>query len=200
MKKIAFTKIMLSLAVFGTISFGAINVSEASYNSNNMEGMFYMQEKQGNKLSKSVSNVSHNRNISHVKVKDEEVALGGIYPGASMFEVQEIYGKPSKTSSTDKHPLFRGTVTEWTYGKDCKLVFVEDKVAFIHVTGNNGFSTPSGIHVGSKENTVYSTYGEPSMRYGKSSIFYRSESAEDIGIKIVLSNGVVKTISVGCFD
>ena len=46
MKKIAFTKIMLSLAVFSTISFGVINVSEASYNSNNMEGMFYMQEKQ----------------------------------------------------------------------------------------------------------------------------------------------------------
>ena len=63
-----------------------------------------------------------------------------------------------------------------------------------HITANNGFSTPSGIHVGSTRSEVIGTYGEPDIHYGDA-LYYKTDS----GVNLVfhMRNGRVASMNLG---
>lgn len=67
-------------------------------------------------------------------------------------------------------------------------------VTMIHITANNGFSTPSGIHVGSTRSEVIGTYGKPDIHYGDA-LYYKTDS----GVNLVfhMRNGRVASMNLG---
>lgn len=69
-----------------------------------------------------------------------------------------------------------------------------DSVTMIHITANNGFSLPSGIHVGSIRSEVIGTYEEPDIHYGDG-LYYKTDS----GVNLVfhMRNGRVASMNLG---
>ena len=68
------------------------------------------------------------------------------------------------------------------------------RVTMIHITANNGFSTPGGIHVGSTRSEVIGTYEEPDIHYGDG-LYYIT----DRGVNLVfhMKNGRRASINLG---
>lgn len=69
-----------------------------------------------------------------------------------------------------------------------------DSVTMIHITASNGFSTPSGIHVGSIRSEVIGTYEEPDIHYGDA-LYYKTDS----GVNLVfhMRNSRVASMNLG---
>ena len=133
-------------------------------------------------------------------VPDEEVSLGGVYYGASIDYVRGIYGAPSKVSTTNQHPLWRGWIDTYYYGGTVDITFCNALMIHADCKGNNGWATPAGITVGMDRETVLRLYGEPD-RKEKGNFFYQSESNDHIGIKFVFNGaGKIASIHIGLFD
>lgn len=91
---------------------------------------------------------------------NDEGALGGIVPGMTKEEVIAIYGAPKEgkvTWAAAWGPHAEAQIIG--YGDSVTMNCVRDsgrpfRVTMIHITANNGFSTPGGIHVGSTRETL----------------------------------------------
>ena len=111
-------------------------------------------------------------NVAMAKLATDEGALGGIAPGTDLDYVVEIYGTPNE----DPEPKFAIAYDMYTkmvkYGDSVSFYCTSNSasgpfdVVMIHISANNGFATPRGIHVGSTRQEVYRAYGMPYINQG----------------------------------
>lgn len=91
-----------------------------------------------------------------------ELSLGGIRLGMTYKDVVAIYGNPTRiekgTSQLVRYKLFYGNSIEIHIGMSAG-----EKVIGIISTANNGWSTPSGLHVGMPmpRGLVEEIFGQP---------------------------------------
>ena len=119
---------------------------------------------------------------------DSEIAIGGLTVGMSPGNVQDIYGAPDQINSKNGQ-LF------YSYGGTVNIIFSKNyynnnpdvEINQIKVTANNGFTTPSGLHVGM-------TYSEMVNLYGKHPAMAGPPHGNDIWYNYFDSNGYVLNI------
>lgn len=98
-------------------------------------------------------------------IPDSEMSLGGIRLGSSMSYLLNVYPNPDR-----KELVEEGKFYFIEYGKTknsvSPSVFIsarningEGIVCNAHVSKNNGWTTPAGVHVGMDINEVYKIYG-----------------------------------------
>ncbi len=130
------------------------------------------------------------------KLADDEIAIGGISPGATQEYVRNIYGEPNKASRSKDHD--GDTWESWVYGDSFKLTwFVGPKGTYLHMmqsTDANGLATPRGIKVGSRALEVLEKYGEPFI---KQSGQYWYKGDNDCDLVFGIENGIVNRIAAG---
>ena len=96
-------------------------------------------------------------------ISETSIAAGGVYPGQPFSEVISIYGNPVKAGDLmGGHP--GGRIYSFSKNETTFDIWANSKVLWITVKGNNGISTPDGIHVGSTVAEVIKAYGEPDFR------------------------------------
>lgn len=92
-----------------------------------------------------------------------EIALGGIplLKKYSVEDVKRMYGPPTKESYG---------IME--YGDSVRVLSDEGMISCIEVTDDNGWKTPSGIHVGMTQDEILDAYGPPddSARKGRKTL------------------------------
>ena len=94
-------------------------------------------------------------------IPTSELAIGGIITSNNQSYVRSVYGAPTKMEYlTTPNSQTNNDVT-YTYGNSFIIRFYNDYAMSIITKGNNGISTPSGIHVGSTFNEVKKFYGNP---------------------------------------
>jgi len=130
------------------------------------------------------------------KLANDEIAIGGISPGATQDYVRSIYGEPTKASRSKDHD--GDTWETWLYGDSFRLTwFVGPKGTYLHLlrtSAANGLATPRGIKVGSRVSEVLEKYGEPFVKQPK---HYWYKGANDCDLVFEVKNGVVTEITAG---
>ena len=110
--------------------------------------------------------------VAMANLASDEASLGGIAPGDDKDYVVEIYGTPDKEPPAQYMAAWGDYSQVISYG-DSVTMHCTGKtpngpfhVVMIHVSANNGFATPRGIHVGSTRREVYQAYGNPYVNQG----------------------------------
>ena len=92
-----------------------------------------------------------------------ELAVGGVTIGASINDVQRIYGAPTKSKYED-FSMWGGQTRFYTYyyGNGSYSVTTTNGLGVVGVTttANNGIGTPAGIKVGMSSGRLAMVYGE----------------------------------------
>ena len=125
----------------------------------------------------------------------DEIAIGGVSPGASKEYVRSIYGEPGKLSKWVND--YGSNCEEWVYGDSFEVWFTKDEVTLLRTTAPNGLATPAGIKVGSRASEVLEKYGEPLSRQ---STQYWYKGPRDYDFVFVIKDGVVSYIGAGWSD
>ena len=97
---------------------------------------------------------------ANARIADERIALGGVYVGQSVSEVDAIYGKPADISRSKANVA----VMYYNYrnnGTNFHISFLNNIVTDVNVEGNNGIATPDGIKVGTPKEEVLKILGSP---------------------------------------
>lgn len=106
-------------------------------------------------------------NVAMAKIPADEGSIGGIGLGNSYDYVTEIYGAPDESTGVYRHLAANVYAKNIKYGGTVEITFESRTpdgsftVMHMHISGDNGFATPSGIHVGSTKKDVYRAYGQP---------------------------------------
>lgn len=139
------------------------------------------------------------------QILQDEAALGGITPGMDVETIEEYYGPGSGVN-----PIYSKAQGMWidklTYGGTVEITLGgrdpgSMKTEMIVVTGNNGWETPSGIHVGSTVNDLVNAYGYPYLPKSASTgnpngyWYYKAEKSGNMVFH--LENGIVTRIALG---
>lgn len=139
------------------------------------------------------------------QISQDEAALGGITPGMDVETIEEYYGPGSGVN-----PIYSKAQGMWidklTYGGTVEITLGgrdpgSMKTEMIVVTGNNGWETPSGIHVGSTVNDLVNAYGYPYLPKSASTgnpngyWYYKVEKSGNMVFH--LENGIVTRIALG---
>ena len=140
--------------------------------------------------------------VAMADLATSEGSLGGIYPGASTTYITEIYGIPDEdtpakyTAAWDEYTKFikyGNSVSFYCTGKTANGPF---DVVMIHISANNGFATPRGIHVGSTRRAVYNAYGRPYVNQGNGKhLWYKVEKRGNLVIHF--KGDIVESINLG---
>ena len=141
-------------------------------------------------------------NVVMADLATDEGYLGGIYPGADTTYITEIYGTPDEETPAKyteawqeytKHIKYGNSVSFYCTGKSANGPF---HVAMIHISANNGFATPRGIHVGSTRRDVYNAYGQPFVNQGNGQhLWYK---VQGMGSMVFHFRGnIVESINLG---
>ena len=125
----------------------------------------------------------------------DEIAIGGVSPGASKEYVRSIYGEPGKLSKWVND--YGSNCEKWVYGDSFEVWFTKDEVTLLRTTAPNGLATPAGIKVGSRASEVLEKYGEPLSRQ---STQYWYKGPRDYDFVFVIKDGVVSYIGAGWSD
>ena len=120
----------------------------------------------------------------YASLPSNDIAIGGIQIGSPIAKVFATYGQPTRTENQGyKYYYYGKTISVRSNGKTNELV------DFIKSTGNNGWNTPAGIHVGSTRKEVVNAYGTPdSAREFKGVMFFtyqnRDNALQSLNFKI----------------
>ena len=129
-------------------------------------------------------------------VPQDALAAGGIAYGASESYVRSIYGAPREVE-TKYDSMYAGShVTEWEYGSDFDITFVDGFVRRIEVGASNGIRTKDDIAVGSDLNALIAAYGQPDAIHGDDYIYY-VDGDQTIGFSFEIEHGRVDEIRMG---
>ncbi len=132
------------------------------------------------------------------RIRDEQIALGGIYPGCPFSEVVRMYGEPDE-SERHEIPYARCEGTKYRYGNAATL-FVTDEgiVYYIGVSKDSDFSTPDGVRLGTDLDTLKSIYGKEDYYNGHTATLYMyyGDSDETVLTFSMDRHHNVKSISV----
>ena len=105
-------------------------------------------------------------------VPQDALVVGGIAYGASESYVRSVYGAPREVE-TKYNPIYAGgQSTEWEYGNDFDIVFVDGTVHQVEVGRANGVQTAANIAVGTDVSTLIATYGQPDVMRGDKYIYF----------------------------
>ena len=132
--------------------------------------------------------------IGFAAVASEQIALGGIVPGATMDEIIAVYGQPVQVDDD-----------EYSFGTGF-IVKVDDHnrniIEKIITINDNGIETPNGVRVGMNESVIQSTYGRPDKidrDVYDTEYKYRSfDKSREMEFKVV--NGTIVKIKVEVHD
>ncbi len=129
-------------------------------------------------------------------LNDDEIAIGGVSPGASVEYVKGIYGAPD--SASESITKSGETWEIWKYGDSFELRWYKgEKEPWLFIlssTAANGLATPKGIKVGSRASEVLEKYGEPFTK-NSTRLWYKGKN--DCDFIFDISNGVVTRIAAG---
>lgn len=129
-------------------------------------------------------------------VPQDALAAGGISYGASESYVRSIYGAPREVE-TKYDSMYAGShVTEWEYGSDFDITFVDGVVRQIEVGARNGIYTQDNITVGSDLSALIAAYGQPDVIHGDDYI-YRVDGDNSVGLTFEIEHGRVAEFCVG---
>ena len=105
-------------------------------------------------------------------VPQDALVVGGIAYGASEAYVRSVYGAPREVE-TKYNPVYAGgQATEWEYGNDFDIVFVDGAARRVEIGARNGVQTPANIAVGTDINTLIAAYGQPDVMHGDQYIYF----------------------------
>ena len=105
-------------------------------------------------------------------VPQDALVVGGIEYGASESYVCSVYGAPREVE-TKYNPIYAGgQSTEWEYGNDFDIVFVDGAVRQVEIGARNGVQTAANIAVGTDVNTLIAAYGQPDVMRGDQYIYF----------------------------
>ena len=91
-------------------------------------------------------------------VPQDALVIGGIAYGASESYVRSVYGAPREVE-TKYNPIYAGgQATEWEYGNDFDIVFVDGAVR--------------QVEIGTDVNTLIAAYGQPDVMRGDQYIYF----------------------------
>ena len=129
-------------------------------------------------------------------VPQDALVVGGIEYGASESYVRSVYGAPREVE-TKFNPVYTGgQATEWEYGNDFDIVFVDGAVRQVEIGARNGVQTVANIAVGTDVNALIATYGQPDAIRGDKYIYF-AEGNTSIGFTFEIENGRVDEIRMG---
>ena len=139
-------------------------------------------------------------NICNAKMPRSEMYLGNLTVGSSIAEMKKFYGTPTADGMGFEENR------SCTYGKDVVIYYntLEEKIQSIVVTGNNGWTTPSGFNVGGNIRTVLNAYG--SADYTKSAnskkvyfYFHCDKNKPNLGLAILIDENNGKILEIGIY-
>ena len=87
-------------------------------------------------------------------------------------------------------------MTEWEYGSDFDITFVDGVVWQIEVGARNGIYTQDNITVGSDLSALIAAYGQPDAIHGDDYI-YRVDGDNSVGLTFEIEHGRVAEFCVG---
>lgn len=132
--------------------------------------------------------------IGFAAVASDQIALGGIVPGATLDEMIAVYGQPIQTDD-DEYSFGTGFIVE----VDDHNRNVIEKIVTLN---DNGIGTPNGVHVGMNESVIQSTYGRPDKIdrdvYDTEYKYNSFDKTRKMEFKVV--NGVIVKIKVEVKD
>ena len=110
----------------------------------------------------------------YASLPSNEITIGGIQIGSPITKVFATYGQPTRTEDQGyKYYYYGKTISLRTNGKSNALV------DYLSSTGNNGWNTPAGIHVGSTRKDVVNAYGTPDNAYQNKGVMFFSYQNKD---------------------
>ena len=153
------------------------------------------------KFSKRIAGVALSVNLlgagaAQASVPLDTLVVGGIEYGTSESYVRSVYGAPREVE-TRYNPIYAGgQATEWEYGNDFDIIFVDGRVRSVEIGKANGVQTKANIAVGTDVNKVIAAYGQPDVIRGDKYI-YLVEGDSSIGLTFEIENGRVDEIKMG---
>ena len=141
---------------------------------------------------------------AEARIDDSRIALGGIVPGARLYEVIAMYGQPTEkeiSNRLDNKPyVYYGTdksrVVLAMYGVGLSYEGTEG-VRTIGVKSDNGFATPDGIKVGMPAAVLIEKYGEPDFK-PKDSVSGTYYYGFLYYLRFGITNGKISSLHAGC--
>ena len=129
----------------------------------------------------------------------EEIALGGIFVGASPEYVKSVYGEPTQSESgydTMGYP----TIT-YTYNDTFKVRFYHGAdwwAGVVETTANNGIGTPAGVRVGMPASVLDKYYGKAVLdrHNGRLIKSYEGSTGQSTYLDFDIANGKIVSIRI----
>ena len=129
-------------------------------------------------------------------VSRDALVVGGIEYGASESYVRSVYGAPREVE-TKYNPFYAGgQATEWEYGNDFDITFVDGAVCQVEIGARNGIQTKANIAVGTDVNALIAAYGQPDAIRSDHYIYF-VDGDRTIGFNFEVENNRVDEIKMG---
>ncbi len=126
----------------------------------------------------------------------DHLMLGKVQYGATINDVETIYGNPLKIERKTK---LSGEEIEYKYDNSLEFEFVDGKLVEITADEQSNVKTKAGVGIGTDVKTLKSIYGEPDLIHEEDYIYY-IDGQKNVGLKFEIKNGVVKEIKCGILD
>ena len=121
--------------------------------------------------------------------------IAGLALGISFLSMTVVQASVPQETKYDS--MYAGShVTEWEYGSDFDITFVDGVVRQIEVGARNGIYTQDNITVGSDLSALIAAYGQPDAIHGDDYI-YRVDGDDSVGLTFEIEHGRVAEFCVG---
>lgn len=124
----------------------------------------------------------------------KHMAIGNVHYGATISEVEAMYGKPHEIESEAKA---HGNEVEYKYSNGLEVKFVDGIAKEITLDRPSILKTTGGIKIGYDIHDVERVYGKPDFIESDGDYVYRYEDNPSAALKFEVKGGVVKAIEVG---
>lgn len=132
--------------------------------------------------------------ICSATVSHNQIEIGGIKYGATINDVEKIFGRPDKVSTKTKH---YGEKIKYHYG-DLEIKFINGKVSEIEMEEHGNLKTAAGIGIGSTIADVERAYGRADSVHKDKYVYFTDDKA--LRLVFEFKNGVVHEIKCGDID
>lgn len=133
-------------------------------------------------------------NVCFAALPDSEFAIGGLTLGSTEEQVQSVYGEPNsrEVSALGAPGHERYDIVTYKYGDSVMIIFYQGHLTSLIVSRANGWTTPSGIGIGTSLSDLLDMYGKPSWMYNNNTLYhYGIRDASYIGLGFKVKNNKV---------
>lgn len=141
--------------------------------------------------------------MAFAELPPEEAYVGGIRLGYTVDQIMQIYGEPTSVSPAKHTPAVNGYSKVVKYGDSVSFYCISETengpfgAYAIHITANNGFETPRGIHVKSTMQEVYRAYGRPDFNIASKTSPYVIYKTRNGKLFFHHKDGIVTVVAIG---